>query len=451
MKGMSGTGPQRDYYEVLGVSRDAGAGDIRRAFRRKAILYHPDNNREDPETAERMFHELLEAFEALSDEFSRRLYDYAAGDRRVRFSPRDLARLGIGPAAHGWSGAAAAEWASTEPGRVRLRNPAVVAVAAAAVGLAGIPLAILQQTAGLVCGVAGLALATGALCSVGTTSLPLRAARVAGLARIFAVIALSVSGVGLAMRAGSYIVEYVINDPLWQREALLRSGAAYVVWSILAAAAFFWIGASRARLSREAQRWREYRFLLAALGVGLAYGVVSGQLAAGLSPEYFYYTELGAKSLPLGASGQAPAAGWLALKAGAEYIWKLGLSAGLAVLLANSPHRSVPQLSYRGMFRRIAGPLACVVACAAAFALAGAVGALGQLLRGEIILDRHRPLRVMSVRGWHVGELFGAFVAVAMILATIFAARRKRARQIHLDRIMRIQPLLPPPGGDAIE
>ena len=64
---------KRDYYEVLGVSRDASAEEIRRAYRRLARKYHPDVNRE--EGAEERFKEINEAYEVLGDEERRAAYD----------------------------------------------------------------------------------------------------------------------------------------------------------------------------------------------------------------------------------------------------------------------------------------------------------------------------------------------------------------------------------------
>ena len=64
---------KRDYYEVLGLSRDASAEDIKKAFRRLAFKYHPDRNQDDG--AEAKFKELNEAFEVLSDPDKRTRYD----------------------------------------------------------------------------------------------------------------------------------------------------------------------------------------------------------------------------------------------------------------------------------------------------------------------------------------------------------------------------------------
>src|SRR5215467_5338990 len=64
----------RDYYEVLGVSRDASDADIKKAFRRLARELHPDVNSHDPD-AEEKFKEAAEAYEVLSDPERRQTYD----------------------------------------------------------------------------------------------------------------------------------------------------------------------------------------------------------------------------------------------------------------------------------------------------------------------------------------------------------------------------------------
>ena len=65
---------QRDYYDILGVSRDAGADEIKKAYRQTALKYHPDRNPGDRE-AEEQFKEAAEAYEVLSDGEKRKLYD----------------------------------------------------------------------------------------------------------------------------------------------------------------------------------------------------------------------------------------------------------------------------------------------------------------------------------------------------------------------------------------
>jgi molecular chaperone DnaJ len=66
---------KRDYYDVLGVSRDAKPDDVKRAFRKLAAKYHPDKNPENKEEAEKKFKEVAEAYEVLSDPEKRRRYD----------------------------------------------------------------------------------------------------------------------------------------------------------------------------------------------------------------------------------------------------------------------------------------------------------------------------------------------------------------------------------------
>ena len=64
----------RDYYEVLGVQKGAGADDIKKAYRKLAMQYHPDRNQGDP-TAEQKFKEINEAYDVLKDDQKRAAYD----------------------------------------------------------------------------------------------------------------------------------------------------------------------------------------------------------------------------------------------------------------------------------------------------------------------------------------------------------------------------------------
>src|SRR5919107_4932194 len=65
--------PRRDFYETLGVSRDASPEELQRAYRKLARAYHPDVNK-DPGAEER-FKDISEAYDVLSDPDQRRRYD----------------------------------------------------------------------------------------------------------------------------------------------------------------------------------------------------------------------------------------------------------------------------------------------------------------------------------------------------------------------------------------
>ena len=63
-----------DFYELLGVTREADAAEIKKAFRKQALQYHPDRNPGDKQ-AEEMFKQCAEAYDVLSDTEKRARYD----------------------------------------------------------------------------------------------------------------------------------------------------------------------------------------------------------------------------------------------------------------------------------------------------------------------------------------------------------------------------------------
>jgi len=82
---------KRDYYEVLGVSKNATKEEIKKAYRKQALKYHPDKNPGDKK-AEENFKEAAEAYEVLSNDEKKARYD--------RFG-----HAGVGGAANGFGGA----------------------------------------------------------------------------------------------------------------------------------------------------------------------------------------------------------------------------------------------------------------------------------------------------------------------------------------------------------
>ena len=83
--------PKRDYYEVLGINRDASEEDIKKAYRRLAMKWHPDRNPDNPK-AEEHFKEAKEAYEVLTDPQKRPAYD-------------QYGHAGVDPSAAGGAGA----------------------------------------------------------------------------------------------------------------------------------------------------------------------------------------------------------------------------------------------------------------------------------------------------------------------------------------------------------
>ena len=65
---------KRDYYEILDVSRDASAAELKKAFKKKAMKFHPDRNPDDPQ-ADAKFKEAAEAYEVLNDPQKKSAYD----------------------------------------------------------------------------------------------------------------------------------------------------------------------------------------------------------------------------------------------------------------------------------------------------------------------------------------------------------------------------------------
>jgi len=98
----------KDYYQILGVSRNAGSDEIRKAYRKLAMRYHPDRNPNDKQAEER-FKEINEAYQVLNDPQKRAYYD------RVGSAYSTWQRRGAPSGGFDWS-----QWASGAPGATRV-------------------------------------------------------------------------------------------------------------------------------------------------------------------------------------------------------------------------------------------------------------------------------------------------------------------------------------------
>jgi molecular chaperone DnaJ len=90
------TTEKRDYYEVLGIERGSSIDEIKKAYRKLALKYHPDKNPGDP-AAEEKFKEAAEAYGVLSDEEKRARYDrygHAGTAGMGGFDPNQFADFG---------------------------------------------------------------------------------------------------------------------------------------------------------------------------------------------------------------------------------------------------------------------------------------------------------------------------------------------------------------------
>ena len=87
-------GTKRDYYEILGVSKGASSDDIKKAYRKLVMKYHPDRvSQEQKKEAEEKFKEISEAYAVLNDQKKRSLYDqYGHAGIDSRFSTEDIFR-----------------------------------------------------------------------------------------------------------------------------------------------------------------------------------------------------------------------------------------------------------------------------------------------------------------------------------------------------------------------
>lgn len=77
----------KNYYSILGVSPDASLNDIKKSFRKLALKWHPDKNVDNQEKANKIFKEITEAYEVLSDDNKRKMYNRRGMDDLLNDRP----------------------------------------------------------------------------------------------------------------------------------------------------------------------------------------------------------------------------------------------------------------------------------------------------------------------------------------------------------------------------
>jgi len=100
----------KDYYNILGISKNASLDDIKKAYKKLALKFHPDRNNEaNKEKAQEKFVEINEAYEVLSDDQKKKIYDQygeeglkagMSGDQSSGFSNANFSSAGFGPGFH---------------------------------------------------------------------------------------------------------------------------------------------------------------------------------------------------------------------------------------------------------------------------------------------------------------------------------------------------------------
>src|SRR6058998_3298054 len=96
---------KRDYYEILGVTKTANGEEIKRAYRRLAMKWHPDRNQGDTKAeAEVKFKECAEAYEVLSDDAKRKRYDQFGHAGVAGMGQHDFNHMNVGDIFSGLGG-----------------------------------------------------------------------------------------------------------------------------------------------------------------------------------------------------------------------------------------------------------------------------------------------------------------------------------------------------------
>ena len=181
------------------------------------------------------------------------------------------------------------------------------------------------------------------------------------------------------------------------------------------------------RNGKCATRWREYLFLVLAVGLAMAYGAANDAVASGISWEYFFYGKglsdrLGTHVPPDPVALRAAAVG-----VGLRATWSAGLIAGAVLLIANNPRAGRRRLGYRAMGGLLLVVLSAAAVCAAVGAVVGRAGGLAWTNPDVAAIAKEnlfRPKQFMTVYGMNLGGYVGGILGTAMCVTWIARWRR---------------------------
>ena len=116
----------------------------------------------------------------------------------------------------------------------------------------------------------------------------------------------------------------------------------------------------------------------------------------------------------------------MVIRMGSEATWTAGLICGVAILIANNPRKTTPQLPYRTLYRLLPLPAATAALFACLAGLAGYLGLFNPFFQFLFNPDLNwRPRRFMSVWGAHLGGYIGAILGLLTLVVYVLIARRK--------------------------
>jgi hypothetical protein len=159
----------------------------------------------------------------------------------------------------------------------------------------------------------------------------------------------------------------------------------------------------------------------------MAYGALNGQVTSTISWEYFYYGKDLDKALGPTTPPDPIKLHLHAALVGIQATWTAGLIIGVALLLANNPSKSLPQLPHKTLLKFL--PLVMLITATTA-ALGAYLGHAGHLTRFNadfpdmLRTDLWRPRRFMTVFGIHLGGYLGGLLGILTSVTLILLKRR---------------------------